>query len=421
MILPFVRELLADMERSAAFEQASRHLTLARGRRRVSGLTATARGLYLPLLARAAHVPAIVLVADNKAADALYLTVRSACELTGAIPASRVLKLPAHDVLPFEHLSPHPEVQEQRAATLWKIATDAASIVIAPVEAAAMKLFPATYYSDLARVLRRGEEHDLDELTMHLAAVGYMAMDIVEMPGQYTRRGGILDVYSPEAERPVRLEFFGDEVESIRRFDPETQRSLNPLDEATLLPLTETPISERLLAAVHTRLSGSHLDDVDAPELVERSIASGGVTVFPGWEFFAGVAGATTTLLGLFPRCVLFVEEPAMIRNQVERWWTKIEQRHDRSGIGSLVQPADIYREPDALLAELTGHFGLDLDQLGIVDVLEDDLTLGEIAFESRPTMRFHGSIPAMVEQLRTLMQQETRMLVVSANQGELE
>jgi transcription-repair coupling factor (superfamily II helicase) len=422
MILPFVRELLADLERSPAFEQAARHLSLARGRRRVSGLTATARALYLPLLARAAHVPSVVLVADNKAADALYLSVRSACELTGAIAPERVLKLPAHDVLPFEHMSPHAEVQEQRAATLWKIASGAASIVIAPVEAAAMKLFPASYYSGLARVIKRGQDHDLDELTTHLASVGYMAMDIVEMPGQYTRRGGILDVYSPEAERPVRFEFFGDEVESIRRFDPDSQRSLTPLDEATLLPLTETPVTERLLAAVHTRLSGTHLDDMDEVDrLVDPFVATSGVTIFPGWEFFAGVAGASTTLLGLFSRCALFVEEPGMIRNQVERWWNKIEQRHERSGIGSLVQPADIYREPELFLALLSNHPGLDLDQLGIVDVLEDDTTLGEIAFESRPTLRFHGSIPAMVEQLRILIEQQTRVLVVSANPGELE
>ena len=74
-----------------------------------------------------------------------------------------------------------------------------------------------------------------------------------EMPGQYAIRGGILDVYSPEAERPVRIEFFGDEVDSIRRFDPASQRSSNPLDEALLLPLTETPVSDHLLGAIHPR------------------------------------------------------------------------------------------------------------------------------------------------------------------------
>jgi transcription-repair coupling factor (superfamily II helicase) len=421
MILPFVRELLADLENSPSFEQARRHLALARGRRRVSGLTSTARALYIPLFARAANVPVIVVVPDNKAADTLQIALRAGCDLTGAIPTNRVLKLPAHDVLPFENLSPHPEIQEQRAATLWKMATGAASIVIAPVEAAAMKLFPRPFYAGLAQFLRRGEEVDVETLLAHLSSVGYTPMDIVEMPGQYTRRGGILDIYSPEADRPVRFEFFGDKIETIRKFDPETQRSSAPLDEALLLPLTETPVSERLLAAVHTRLSGTHVEAEVDPDLVAQAVAAGGVSVFPGWEFFAGVAAADATLLDLVPRCLLFVEEPAMIENQIDRWWNKVEQRHERASIGSLIRPEDIYLRPEVLKAQLSSHVGIDIDQLGAVDVLEEDTTLGEIAFQSRPTLRFHGSIPAFLEQVRSLMQQETRMLLVAPNQGEVE
>ncbi|MGC2300884.1 MAG: transcription-repair coupling factor [Acidobacteriaceae bacterium] len=421
MILPFVRELLADLENSPSFEQARRHLALARGRRRVSGLASTARALYIPLFVRAAQVPTVVIVADNKAADAMHLALRAGCDLTGAIPADRVLRLPAHDVLPFENLSPHPDIQEQRAKTLWKIATGEASIVVAPVEAAAMKLFSAPFYAGLAQILRRGEEVDVETLLAHLTSIGYTRNDIVEMPGQFTRRGGILDVYSPEADRPVRFEFFGDEIESIRKFDPDTQRSAAPLDEARLLPLTETPVTEHLLAAVHTRLSGERIESTDDPELVEEAIAAGGVSVFPGWEFFAGVSGATGTLLDLFPRAALLVEEPAMIRNQIERWWSKVEQRHDRSSIGSLITPADIYLRPEILQAKLASHPGLDIDQLGVVDVLEEDQTLGEIEFNSRPTLRFHGSIPALIDQIRNLMNQEVRTLLVAPNQGEVE
>jgi transcription-repair coupling factor (superfamily II helicase) len=284
-----------------------------------------------------------------------------------------------------------------------------------------MRFFVADYYADLARTLRRGEEIDIDALITHLSSVGYTANDIVEMPGQFTRRGGILDVYSPEVDRPVRVEFFGDEIDSIRKFDPESQRSSTPLDEAVLLPLTETPMTERLLAAVHARLSGARLESADDPELMAEAVAAGGVSVFPGWEFFSPVAGADKTLLDLFSRCALFVEEPAMVKNQIDRWWNKVEQRHDRSGIGSLIQPHDIYMRPELLLAQLASHAGLDIDQLGAVDVLEEDETLGEIEFASRPTLRFHGSIPAFIEQVRTLMQQETRMLLAAPNQGEVE
>jgi transcription-repair coupling factor (superfamily II helicase) len=371
-------------------------------------------------MARAARQPVVVVVADNKAAEALEPLLKAGCELTGAFDPARLVRLPAHDVLPFENLSPHPDVQEQRASALWKLATGAVDILIAPVEAAALRLFEREYYSGLAVTLRRGEEMDLEVLTAHLASVGYAEMDLVEMPGQFTRRGGILDVYSPESDRPLRIEFFGDEIETIRKFDPETQRSQSGLDEAELLPLTETPVTEHLLAAVNARLSKQRVETEDE-EMAAEAAAAGGVSVFPGWEFFSSVAGAEKSLLSLMPRCAVFVDEPAMVRNQIERWWSKVEQRHERSGIGSLIRPEDIYVRPEVLQASLQSHFGLDLDQLGAVDLLEDDHTLGEIELNTRPTLRFHGSIPALMEQLKNLMQAESRIVLAAANQGDVE
>jgi transcription-repair coupling factor (superfamily II helicase) len=420
MILPFVREVFAELEHSSAFDRVQRHLSLGTGRRRVSGLTATARSLYLPLFARAARQPLIVVVADNKAAEALEPVLRAGCELTGAVAPERVVRFPAHDVLPFENLSPHPDVQEQRAAALWKLSAGAVSILIAPAEAAALRLFDRDYYASLAVTLRRGEELDVEVLTAHLASVGYTQMDLVEMPGHFTRRGGILDVYSPEADRPVRIEFFGDEIETIRKFDPETQRSQSGLDETQLLPLTETPVTERLLAAVNARLSRQRID-IEDQELAAEAAAAGGVSVFPGWEFFSPVAGAEGHLLKLLPKAVLCVEEPAMVRNQIDRWWSKVEQRHERSGIGSLVRPEDIYLRPEVLQGLLESQTGFDLDQLGAVDVLEEDTTLGEIAFSSRPTLRFHGSIPALVEQMRNLKAAEQHTVLAVPTQGDVE
>src|SRR3569833_251045 len=158
MILPFVRELLADLENSVPFESVRRHLSVGSGRRRVSGLTFPARAQYLPYFVRAAGAPCLLLTADNKSAEALHAAVLSTCDLTGAVKPESVLRLPAHDVLPFENLSPHPEVQEMRAATLWKIATGTARLVIAPIESGCMRLFPREHYASLALQIRRGEE-----------------------------------------------------------------------------------------------------------------------------------------------------------------------------------------------------------------------------------------------------------------------
>ncbi|MBS1800249.1 MAG: transcription-repair coupling factor [Acidobacteria bacterium] len=433
MVLPFVRELLAELEHTDAFERVRRHLSAGSGRRRVSGLTVTARALYLPYFVRAAEAPALIVVSDNKSAEALHAAALETCALTGALEPSQVLRLPSHDVLPFENLSPHPEIQETRASALWKICAHKARtprLVIAPIESACMKLFDRGYYAALALDLRVGEEHLPEMLVEHLLSVGYTKVDVVEMPGQVTIRGGIIDVYSPEQDSPVRIDFFGDEIESIRRFDPETQRSSSSLDRALLLPLTETPVTEKLLGAINARLTragvaGAALEGGEEPVELQTHVATrtGEATVFPGWEFFAPVAGAKSTLLDLLgPSTRVFVEEPAMVKNQGERWWNKVEQRHERSGIGSLVRAEDIYLSPWELEDRLRRTTGCDLDQLGAVDVLDAERNeLSEIEFSTRPTQRFHGSIPAMIEALQSLMRQEARILLTAPNQGEVE
>ena len=436
MILPFVRDLLADLKSSDAFDRARTHLQSGRGRRRISGLTFTARALYLPYLVQALpeRVPALILVADNKAAEALHQALTASAELTGALTPASIVRLPAHDVLPFENLSPHPEIQETRAATLWKIASGAlngnpARLVVAPVEAACLKLFRPDFYAALALTLKVGEEYLPDMLLEHLLSVGYTRVDVVEMPGQVTLRGGILDAYSPEADRPVRIDFFGDEIESIRKFDPESQRSQSSLDIALLLPLTEIPVTEKVLEAINARLTRKPATTPGAPGLASETWDSTAArtsveaTIFPGWEFFAPVAGATSTLLDLLgPQTRVFVEEPAMIKNQGERWWNKVEQRHDRSGIGNLIRPEDIYLSPWAMQDAVATFAGAELDQLGAVDILDADRSTGsEIEFATRPTMRFHGSIPALIDAIQQLIKQEARVLLTAPNQGEVE
>ncbi len=227
MILPFVREVLADVEKSPGFQQAASYLKQRRGasaspagRIRLSGLVSAAKALLIPYLQRAAGTPLILIVANNRAAEAVFPVIQSFCELTAACNPQAVVKLPAYDVLPFENMSPHPEIQEERATALWKIVTGTASIVITPLDAAAMRLRPAEHYAGLARIVRRADSVDVEELVQHLNTVGYSAVDVVEMPGQYAVRGGLLDAYPPEADRPLRIELFGDEVESIRKFDP---------------------------------------------------------------------------------------------------------------------------------------------------------------------------------------------------------
>jgi transcription-repair coupling factor (superfamily II helicase) len=415
MVLPFVRDLFADVENLPAFSRVASHLKEGTGRIRVSGLAPTAKALLLVLLHRATGRPVIIVVTDNRAAEELVPVLQAFAELSGGADPDSIVSLPARDVLPFQNLSSHPEIQEERAAALWKIATGAASIVVSPVAATALRLRSAEYYAELARVVRRNDTLDTEALLGHLVTVGYASTDVVEMPGEYALRGGILDVYSPEADRPVRIEFFGDEVESIRKFDPATQRSSNPVDEALLLPLTETPVSEELLGAIHARLSGQRI--AGREEVVEQAVRSAGPTVFPGWEFYAPVAGADRTVFDLLPNAVVLVDEPETVKREFDHTWLRIEEAHERSGVGNLVRPGDLFLPPEEWLAKLAALPGADVEHLG----LERSDGPESVDFHSQPAPRFHGAIPAMLDEVKKQIGEGRRVLVAVSNTGEVE
>jgi transcription-repair coupling factor (superfamily II helicase) len=417
MLLPFVRELFTDVEHLPAFTRVASHLKEGTGRIRVSGLTPTAKALLLVLFQRAAARPILFIVNDNRAVEEFVPVLRGFCELTAACDPDSIISLPARDVLPFQNLSPHPELQEERATALWKISTGAASIVVSPVAATAIRLRSADYYTDLARTIRRGESFDLESLLAHLNTVGYASTDVVEMPGQYAIRGGILDVYSPEADRPLRIEFFGDEADSIRKFDPASQRSSTPVDEALLLPLTETPVSEHLLGAIHTRLSGKRITGNE--EIVGAAVRAGGLNVFPGWEFYTPVAGADSSIFDLMPRAEVLLDETDQLKQEFDRFWSRVSEAHERSGVGNLVRPEDLYIAPDAWWGKTAALSGADIEHLGITRDLNDEQN--SVEFLAQPSPRFHGAVPAMLEEVQKLNANGKRVLFAVPNIGEVE
>ncbi len=288
----------------------------------ISGLTMTAKSLVIAALAYELKRPLVVLVKDNESAQNLRQAASTFLNWLEAGAGKSVQILPANDCSPYEGRSPHAEIQEQRAVTLWRLSRGDARVVFAPIAAALGRFRENAYYSSLALELKVGDEVSIGDLVEHLRSVGYEQGEPVTAVGQYSVRGGIVDAFPPEAEWPFRLEFFGDQLESVREFDPTTQRSRKPASRALLLPMSEAQCSpgffEKLgqnliqRARERARARGVSLPPHEPEWVAEHSNA------FPGWEFFAPlVEPHSHTLFSLLVRPVLVWDEVFDRRAQI--------------------------------------------------------------------------------------------------------
>jgi len=161
---------------------------------------------------------------------------------------------PSWETSPFEQSSPHPDISGERLSTLAALLEGKASLIVVPVSALMQRVLPRSVLADHSQYLVVGEEIDRDAFLRKLVDLGYSMVPLVEDRGSASVRGGIVDMFLPSLANPVRIEFFGDFVESIRTFDPVTQRSLQPLEELVVLPSREIILSESVVQGFAPRL-----------------------------------------------------------------------------------------------------------------------------------------------------------------------
>jgi transcription-repair coupling factor (superfamily II helicase) len=150
-----------------------------------------------------------------------------------------VVALPSFDTDIYSGVSPHAETQERRALALWKLTQGDPDFLVMSARALIARTASPDLTRELGAVLKRDEDFPLDELISRLVSVGYIREDPVNGVGQFSIRGGIVDIWPPDSTNPARVEFFGDTVDSIREFDPETQLSTGQLKEISIAPMRE--------------------------------------------------------------------------------------------------------------------------------------------------------------------------------------
>ena len=406
VIHPGTRELLQSAARQPSFQLLLQRLTRGEaGPFSVSGLVTTPKALYTVLLYQATEKALFVLVDGNREAETLLESVQVFFDLLFEgrdLPPPQLI--PALDVLPHQRLSPHNEIAEARAVGLWRLSAKRIPITIVPLASALLRTESADFYRQLSLTLRVGEELSLEDLVQHLESLGYERREPVEMVGEYSLRGGIFDVFPAEAARPVRVEFFGDEIESIRQFDVQSQRSVLKVTSATLLPLAEYPRSRTLLRELATAAEAAELDLSNPGE------------VFPGWEFLVPlVRPRSNNILQLQPDALILLDEPQAIQSASDRLW----QRLDHPDRPAPLPPEKNFLSWEELTRAIDTRTVVNFQELQMLTGQE----VGAASFHipTRPSLTFKGNMPVAVSEAKNLIQQGNRVAFFAASSGEIE
>ena len=248
----------------AVLKSAAGRLGMGASAPAVTGLTAPAKSMYAAMAAVRGRTLLVVPTdadVETFTADARFFL--SALEGLSAAEVERtVLPFPSHEVDPYRGLSPHFDIASARARTLSGVAAGEARLVVASAAALLPKVSRPDRLATVSMTLTPGQDISPVDLGDLLASAGYTRQDPVDEPGEFCVRGGVVDFFPAGGDEPIRLEFIGDTIESIRAYDPASQRSTQPLDQAAIVPLqellSETDEPDRSATAFDYLWTGGH-------------------------------------------------------------------------------------------------------------------------------------------------------------------
>lgn len=312
--------------------------------------------------------PTVVVVPSVRAAE----TVADDLRFFAQDPASEILTFPVYNILPFKMVSYHNETAARRIRTLYRLtAAERPPLLVISAEGLLCRLIPRHEITEFVELVMAGEEIDREGFVRKLVSGGYTRAAIVEEPGDFSVRGGVLDVFTPLYEAPLRMELFGDMVESLRFFSPNTQRTLRRVDEAVVLPAREVILRMTEIDPVIQRVrQAALLADVPVErvrELVERIQENG---IFPGIEGLAPlIHSGADTLFDYLPDDTLFLlQEPDAVKDAMAAFSDRVADGYaEGRKAGRLVlRPDDLYLSPEAVTAALADRNPVSLSPLAV-------------------------------------------------------
>jgi len=312
---------------------------------RWSGLAGAANALYLSQAACRLAAPLLVLTRDAAAAAQLEEELRFFAP--SDLP---ILAFPGYETLPYDQFAPHPDIISQRLRTLSRLASLRAGIVICDLPTALQRLPPRSFIDGHALSLKVGEELDLEGFRLRLTAAGYASMPQVGEPGEFAIRGSLFDIFPMGSDSPLRIDLFDRQIDSIRSFDPETQRSNDKLERLDLLPAREFGLAPASIRDFRRRFRTRFEGDLTRMPLY-RDVGDGLAPA--GIEYYLPLFFESTSCLLDYLPAGSVVSLPGDYRAALLAAWHTIEERHEERRYDiehPVLAPAEICLPPEEWL-----------------------------------------------------------------------
>jgi transcription-repair coupling factor (superfamily II helicase) len=382
---------------------------------RVGGLRGAAQAFFLAQWFLRTPTPTLCVLPSTQAAEAFIDDLRFflAAEKSAL---QQIFLYPAWDVPAFEGVSPSSEVLAAQVEGLYALASLPTPLIVSTVDAVAQRVMPQEDFFIATKVVRAKQEVSLSDLVEHLTQWGYRRVPLVEEKGELSVRGGIVDVFPPLATQPLRIEFFDDTVESLRTFDPASQRSLDHIEEFTFLPMRFFSVAR--LQASRRRVE-EVLADSEAKQREQQRISENFKSglPFPGVEFLLPYLYASLERFeDYLPRgTVVWVSEPASVHVECESFMDRILACATQAQeAGHLVPPPDtLYLAPEETWKQFTSRV---MVELPVLETADTEFTVTQAShLDLKPILHARGGeggLAPLVERIHHWQDERQRIVL---------
>ncbi|UIP88378.1 transcription-repair coupling factor [Pseudomonas phenolilytica] len=322
-------------------------LPAASGKQHWGNLPGAALSLAIAEAASNAKRFTLLLTADSQSAERLQE------ELAFFAPELSVLHFPDWETLPYDLFSPHQDIISQRIATLYQLPELSHGVLVVPITTALHRLAPKRFLLGSSLVLDVGQKLDVEQMRLRLEAAGYRCVDTVYEHGEFAVRGALIDIFPMGSAKPYRIDLFDDEIETLRTFDPENQRSIDKVESIRLLPAREFPLKKEAVTGFRARFRERF--DVDFRRCPIYQDLSTGITP-AGIEYYLPLFyEETATLFDYLPEDSQVFSLPG-IEQAAEQFWTDVRNRYEERRVDPqrpLLPPGELFVPVEDCFARL--------------------------------------------------------------------